>query len=279
MKMNNKTYRLAVGIAVGTALMLIWVNAAVGIIGDGDLDGPNAIYFMVILIGLIYAGVIHFNPNRLSRVLFTMAFAQFCVPVVAIFIWKPSAISWAPGVLQVFGLNSIFVILFFISGLLFKLAVQNKRIKRFKIMSENSKEIMVEVVVNAPVEKVWRFFTEPKHIINWNNASADWHTPKAENDLRVNGKFNYRMEAKHGSTGFDFGGTYDEVLPQKIIAYTMGDGRKVHITFNEGTGTTHIIEKFEPEKMNSIESQKSGWQAILDNFKKYTEEKLRAKQG
>ncbi len=141
-------------------------------------------------------------------------------------------------------------------------------------MTENNNEIVVETLVDAPVEKVWRFFTEEKHIVNWNNASTDWHTPKAENDLRTNGIFNYRMEAKDGSFGFDFGGTYDEILFQKIIAYTLGDGRKVHITFNEDGRATRIIEKFEAEKVNSLEKQKSGWQAILDSFKKYTEEYL-----
>ncbi len=139
---------------------------------------------------------------------------------------------------------------------------------------DTTKEIVVEIDINAPVEKVWKFFTEPEHIVNWNNASWDWYTPKAENDLRVNGAFNYRMEAIDNSMGFDFAGTYDEILFEKIIAYTIGDGRKVHITFNAGSDVTHIIEKFEPESINSIEKQKSGWQAILDNFKRYTEEKV-----
>ncbi len=140
-------------------------------------------------------------------------------------------------------------------------------------MLENSNEIIVETTVDSPLEKVWDFFTEPKHIINWNHASDDWHTTKAENNLTVNGTFNYRMEAIDGSSGFDFWGAYNEILFQKIIAYTIGDGRKVHITFNgEIGGRTQIIEKFESENTNSIEKQKSGWQAILDNFKKYTEE-------
>ncbi len=145
-------------------------------------------------------------------------------------------------------------------------------------MTENNTEIIVEVTIDAPLEKVWRFFTEPEHIKEWNQASEDWYTPKAENDLRMNGAFNYRMEAIDGSAGFDFGGTYDEILFPKIIAYTLGDGRKVHITFNEDRDMVHIIEKFEPEKMNPIEMQKSGWQAILDNFKSYVEEILHTKQ-
>ncbi len=137
-------------------------------------------------------------------------------------------------------------------------------------MTENS-QIIVETTVNAPVEKVWKYFTEPRHILNWNYASEDWHTPTATNDLELNGIFNYRMEAKDGSAGFDFAGKYDEVMFQSIIAYTLNDGRKVHVTFNEDLGTTRVIEKFEPEKINSPEMQKDGWQAILNNFKKYTE--------
>ncbi len=137
-------------------------------------------------------------------------------------------------------------------------------------MSESQK-ITVAVIVQAPVEQVWQCFTEPKHIMAWNNASSDWHTPRAENDLRVGGKFVYRMEARDGSVGFDFGGIYDDVAQYKRIAYTMGDGRKVDVTFEpEGDGT-RLTELFEAENQNSIEMQQNGWQAILDNFKKYTE--------
>ncbi len=139
-------------------------------------------------------------------------------------------------------------------------------------MAENS-QIIIETTINAPIEKVWSYFTEPQHIMKWNNASEDWYTPSAVNDLKPNGIFNYRMEAKDGSAGFDFGGKYDEVISQKIIAYTLGDERKIHITFNtDDINVTRIIEKFEPEKVNPIEKQKEGWQAILNNFKKYTEE-------
>lgn len=103
----------------------------------------------------------------------------------------------------------------------------------------------------------------------------DWHTPRAANDLRVSGKFLYRMEAKDGSFGFDFGGTYNTVEEHKTIAYTMDDNRKVKIDFS-GTGdTTTVTETFEAESMHSLELQKGGWQAILDNFKKYVESKLR----
>ena len=132
-------------------------------------------------------------------------------------------------------------------------------------------KITVENTVNATFEKVWKLWTAPEHIVKWNNASADWHTPHAENDLRVGGKFVSRMEAKDGSFGFDFGGVYDEVIINKSIAYTLGDVRKVKIFFTSHGNETKVVETFEAETTNSIEMQKGGWQAILDNFKKYTE--------
>ncbi len=135
----------------------------------------------------------------------------------------------------------------------------------------NKTSITVESNVNAPVEKVWEMWSEPKHIVNWNSAIDTWHTPHAENDLRVGGKFLARMEAKDGSMGFDFGGTYDEVVHHKRIAYTMSDGRKVEIDFQPNGSQTKVIETFDAETENSIELQRDGWQAILDNFKKYTE--------
>lgn len=132
-------------------------------------------------------------------------------------------------------------------------------------------KITVKSNVNAPVSKVWDYWNAPEHITKWNSASPDWHTPKSENDLRVGGRFTARMEAKDGSFGFDFGGIYDEVVPHKKISYTMDDGRKTDITFiPEGNGT-QVIETFDAEETNPIEMQQGGWQAILDNFKKYTE--------
>ncbi len=110
-----------------------------------------------------------------------------------------------------------------------------------------------------------------EHIIHWNNASDDWHTPKAENDLREGGTFTSRMEAKDGSMGFDFGGTYTKVVLNKTIEYAMSDGRKVSIVFDSRGGHTHITETFDPESENSREMQQQGWQAIIDNFKKYAE--------
>ncbi len=140
-----------------------------------------------------------------------------------------------------------------------------------KMESANKTTITLENTVKAPVEKVWKLWTTPEHITKWNNASDDWHTPFAENDLRTGGKFLSRMEAKDGSFGFDFGGVYDAVKPNERIAYTIDDGRKVEITLiNEGN-ETKVIETFEAESQNPIEMQRDGWQAILDNFKKYAE--------
>ena len=135
----------------------------------------------------------------------------------------------------------------------------------------NTKTITVEATVNAPVEKVWEFWTKPEHIVKWNNASDDWHTPRAENDLRVGGSFLTRMEAKDGSFGFDFGGVYDDVQENRYIEYTIGDGRKVKVDFTSEGNATKVVETFETENTHSIEMQRGGWQAILDSFKKYTE--------
>jgi uncharacterized protein YndB with AHSA1/START domain len=139
------------------------------------------------------------------------------------------------------------------------------------MQTANKPAITVKTTVDAPIEKVWKYWSSPEHITQWNNASDDWHTPRAENDLRTGGKFLARMEAKDGSFGFDFGGVYDEVDENKFIAYTMGDGRKVSVAFLGNGNETEIEETFEAEDQNSIEMQKTGWQAILDNFKKYAE--------
>ncbi|MGD9616055.1 MAG: SRPBCC family protein [Alphaproteobacteria bacterium] len=131
--------------------------------------------------------------------------------------------------------------------------------------------ITVETTVNAPIRKVWECFTQPEHITKWNSASEDWHTPTATNDLRKGGIFTCRMEARDGSMGFDFAGTYDEVVPDKRLAYTLDDERKVVVTFAEEGGATRVTETFEIEQENSPEMQRAGWQAILDNFKAYAE--------
>lgn len=131
--------------------------------------------------------------------------------------------------------------------------------------------ITVQTTINAPINKVWKFWTLPEHIIHWNNASADWYTPRAENDLRVGGKFLSRMEAKDGSEGFDFEGVYETVKTNELIEYKIADGRKVRIDFMSNGNETKVVETFETETENSIQVQQGGWQSILDSFKKYTE--------
>ena len=137
---------------------------------------------------------------------------------------------------------------------------------------ENKETITVEAIVKAPIQKIWKCWTLPEHITKWNNASDDWHTPYAENDLRVGGKFLTRMEAKDGSFGFDFNGIYDKIIANELIEYKIEGGRKVSIAFTNNGDETTITETFEAEDINPIEMQRGGWQAILDNFKKYTEE-------
>jgi uncharacterized protein YndB with AHSA1/START domain len=131
--------------------------------------------------------------------------------------------------------------------------------------------ITVEATINAPIEKVWEIWSKPEHITKWCQASEDWHAPYADNDLRVDGKFKTTMAAKDGSFSFDFGGVYTDVKQNSLIAYKMEDGREVSITFIPEGDTTKVIETFDPETINPIEMQRGGWQAILDNFKKYTE--------
>jgi len=133
-------------------------------------------------------------------------------------------------------------------------------------------KIIVHTSVQAPIDKVWEYFTEPTHICQWNHASDDWHCPKAENDLQVGGKFSYTMAAKDGSFQFDFGGTYTQVIKNKYIGYILGDGREVEVCFEEMSDGIQLVESFDPENENSQEQQRFGWQSILDNFKKHTEE-------
>jgi uncharacterized protein YndB with AHSA1/START domain len=137
---------------------------------------------------------------------------------------------------------------------------------------DEKKTITVQAVINAPVEQVWKLYTEPEHVMKWNNASNDWHTPRAENDLKVGGKFLYRMEAKDGSSGFDFDGTYKQIIANELIVYSISDGRKVEVTFTKhDNARTKMDTTFEAESTNPIEMQRDGWQAILNNFKIYVE--------
>jgi uncharacterized protein YndB with AHSA1/START domain len=131
--------------------------------------------------------------------------------------------------------------------------------------------ITVSAMINAPVKTVWNLWTGINHIMHWNNASDDWHTTRVENDLNIGGKFLSRMEARDGSVGFDFTGVYSKILPYELIEYKISDGRSVRITFASNGNGTNVEESFEAEKTNPVDIQRSGWQAILNNFKKYTE--------
>lgn len=132
-------------------------------------------------------------------------------------------------------------------------------------------EITIEATVQAPIDKVWKYWNEPAHIMQWCQASPEWHAPAAENDLKAGGKFTTTMAAKDGSMSFDFWGIYDTVEPNALIEYTMGDGRKAKIVFTQVGDATKIVESFEPESENSRELQQGGWQAILNSFKLHTE--------
>lgn len=131
--------------------------------------------------------------------------------------------------------------------------------------------ITVESVVDAPVEKVWECWSSPEHITQWCQASDDWHAPYADNDLHKEGKFRTTMAAKDGSFSFDFEGVYTNVEKHELIEYEMSDGRKVSVIFTKEGNKTRVVETFDPESENPIEMQRGGWQAILDNFKKYVE--------
>ncbi len=135
----------------------------------------------------------------------------------------------------------------------------------------NAIKITVNAIISSDVKKVWDYYTSPKHITKWNFASDDWHCPAAETDLRVGGKMQSRMEAKDGSFGFDFIVVLDEVVAYKSLAYTMEDGRKATITFEQNQDKTDVEVTFDAENENPIELQRGGWQAILNNFKSYAE--------
>jgi len=133
--------------------------------------------------------------------------------------------------------------------------------------------ITVETMIKAPMEMVWQFWTKPEHITNWNFASEDWCCPSAQNDLQRGGEFNWRMEARDGSMGFDFTGKYSHVQVNELITYKLSDGRKVEIHFSRVGNEIKLSETFDAEGIHTIEQQRAGWQAILDNFKQYVEAK------
>jgi uncharacterized protein YndB with AHSA1/START domain len=134
-----------------------------------------------------------------------------------------------------------------------------------------SNKIIVNSTINADVNKVWGYYTQPEHITKWNFADPSWQCPSAVNDMCIGGKYSARMEAKDGSFGFDFEAIYDEIIDGKQFTYTMPDGRQVTVVFNKKGSRTEVDVTFDAETQNPVEFQKNGWQAILDNFKKYTE--------
>lgn len=135
-------------------------------------------------------------------------------------------------------------------------------------------KITIEATVTAPIEHVWEYWTEPRHVEAWAFAADDWEALDAENDLRSGGTFKTRMQAKDGSAGFDFTGTYTDVVEHEHIAYVMDDGRQVSVQFKKLPDGVHIIQTFDPEGENAPEMQRAGWQAILDNFKSYAEKNV-----
>ena len=132
-------------------------------------------------------------------------------------------------------------------------------------------KITIQTIISADIKKVWDYYTRPEHITKWNFASDDWQCPHASNDMQVGGKYIARMEAKDGSFGFDFEAVYEQITVAERFSYTMPDGREVQVTFKDAEGKTQVGINFDAETENPVELQQQGWQAILDNFKKYTE--------
>jgi uncharacterized protein YndB with AHSA1/START domain len=133
-------------------------------------------------------------------------------------------------------------------------------------------KITISVIMDTSLSQAWKALTTPSSITKWNFASDDWCCPRAINDLRIDGSFNYRMESTDGKVGFDFGGKYSKVIPESRIEYILGDDRKVSIEFRAIGNKTEVVETFDAEKENSLDLQKTGWQAILNNFKKHAEQ-------
>lgn len=134
--------------------------------------------------------------------------------------------------------------------------------------------IKIETTVQQTIDVVWDHFNNPEHIIHWNTASTDdWHCPFAKNDLRVGGSFNYRMESRDGSEGFDFSGIYNEILMREKLVYTLDDARKVIVTFEDLGNQVRVQTEFDVESVYPLEAQRAGWQSILDNFATYSNSK------
>lgn len=133
------------------------------------------------------------------------------------------------------------------------------------------KTVTVEIKIKRDIKTVWDYWTTPEHITQWNFASQEWHCPSAEHDLEPGGKLKYRMAAKDGSMAFDYTGTFTNVQPKELLEHRLDDGRKVTVRFTTESGITKVVESFEVEDENSIDMQRQGWQAILNNFKGYAE--------
>jgi uncharacterized protein YndB with AHSA1/START domain len=136
----------------------------------------------------------------------------------------------------------------------------------------NPIEISTEVFV--PVSTAWEFWCNPKHVMGWNFAADTWHCPRAENELEEGKQFNDELAARDGSITFDFIGTFDRIIPEELLQITLGDGRKMEVHFEATEQGCKVLERFEPESENSREMQEMGWQAILNNFKSYTERSI-----
>ncbi|NDC77955.1 MAG: activator of HSP90 ATPase [Chitinophagia bacterium] len=136
--------------------------------------------------------------------------------------------------------------------------------------------IIVTTDIQAPLPVVWERWTNPAHVVHWNFASADWHCPAAESDFRNGGSFHYTMSARDGSFSFVLSGTFEEIVDGRSITLRLEDGRQVTTRFETADGKTRVIEAFEPETMNPEDLQRQGWQAILDNFRAYAEDRLRS---
>lgn len=135
-------------------------------------------------------------------------------------------------------------------------------------------EITIETDVKAPIERVWADWNDPRAIEQWNAASDDWHTPRAHVDLREGGRFVARMEARDGSVGFDFQGVYTRIEPHRLIEYSMGDQRKVRVEFIPTNQGVKVRETFDAEDSHTIDQQREGWQAILNNFARHVEKEV-----
>ncbi len=133
-------------------------------------------------------------------------------------------------------------------------------------------KITIQAVVAADRQKVWNCYTQPEHITKWNFATDTWHCPAASNDMRVGGKYLARMEAKDGSFAFDFEAVYNEIVDGEKFTYTMPDNREIQVSFEQTDDKTRVTVTFDPENENPVDLQRSGWQSILDNFRKYAEE-------